>query len=99
MNIDKDTINSKSSQLLTLAQQHALFLGIVGFGILYGYIIMQVSGLSAIEPEQTKVDEQLKSVPRPKIDTDAVITIESLETQNINTQAIFNDARENPFSE
>lgn len=99
MNIDKDNINSTVSQLLSLAQRHALFLGIIGFSILYGYIIMQISGLSTVEPEQAKVNEQLKSVPRPNIDTDAVITIESLETQNINTQAIFNEARENPFSE
>lgn len=99
MNIDKDTLTTKINQLFKLLQQHALFLGIAGFCIVYGYIIMQISALTATEPNQAKVTEQLKTVPRPKVDPKVAETIQGLESENINVQAIFNEARENPFSE
>lgn len=99
MNIDQQTITIKLKRLLTFTQIHALFLGIVGFSIVYGYIITRISSLTTAEPEQTKVTEQLKRVPRPKIDVEAARIIEGLESENINVKAIFNEARENPFSE
>lgn len=99
MNINKDSLTTSLNRLLAVAQRHALFLGIVGFGILYGYIIMQISTITTREPEQTKISEQLKAVPRPKVDKEVAKTIEGLESQNVNVQTIFNDARENPFSE
>jgi hypothetical protein len=99
MNIDKSTITAQLNQLLKLLQQHAIFIGIAGFCVVYGYIIMQISSLTATEPDQTKVTEQLKKVPRPKVDPEVVKTIEGLESENINVQAIITEARENPFSE
>lgn len=99
MNIDKNTLNAKLAQSLKIGQQHLLFIVIVAFGIVYAYIIMQVSSITNTEPDETKVAEQLKTVPRPKIDKEAAQTIEGLESQNVNVQAIFDQARDNPFSE
>lgn len=99
MNIDKNIINAKLLQALQIARQHLLFLAIVAFGITYAYIILQISSITNSEPDEAKVAEQLKAVPRPKIDKEAAKTIEGLESQDINIQTIFNQARENPFSE
>ncbi|GEM_PF-1891525 len=99
MNIDKDTLISKINALLALIQRHALFLGIVGFSLVYGYIIWQVSSLVAVEPSEKEISEQLKRAPRPKLDKEAARIIENLESENINVQTVLNEARENPFSE
>lgn len=99
MNLDQDAIAIKLNQLLKLIQQHAFFLGILGFGILYGYIIVQISSITNEEPEQSQVTAQLETVPRPKLNKEDARTIQGLESQNVNVQAIFNQARENPFSE
>lgn len=99
MNIDQNAINTKLAQALQIARQNLLFIAIVTFGVIYAYIILQISSITASQPDQAKVDEQLKSVPRPTIDKEAAATIEGLESQGVNVQAIFDQARDNPFSE
>ena len=43
--------------------------------------------------------QKVKTVKLPKIDENAVKNIEQLEDQNIEVQSLFNEARNNPFSE
>jgi hypothetical protein len=99
MNIDKDTITSYANQTLALLQRHALFLGIAAFGLLYAYVIFQATTLSNKEPDEAAVTKQYQAVSHPKVDKEVAKTIEGLESQNVNVQTIFNQARENPFSE
>ena len=99
MNIDKDTLTIFTNKALALLQRHALFLGIAGFGLLYVYLILQISTLANKAPDETVVSKQYQAIPHPKIDKEVAKTIEGLESQNVNVQAIFNQARENPFSE
>ncbi len=99
MNIDKAIITSKFNQIVLFCQRHAIVLGFSIFAILYGYIIVQASTASTNEPDPDVVSRQIQAVPHPKIDKETAKKIESLEDQNINVQAIFKDARENPFSE
>jgi len=99
MNIDKAAITAYANKVLALLQAHALFLGIAAFGLLYAYIILQVTTLSNTEPDEAAVAKQYQAVPHPKVDKEVAKTIEGLESQNVNVQTIFNQARENPFSE
>lgn len=99
MNIDKAAITTYANKALALLQTHALFLGIAVFGLLYAYIILQVTTLSNKEPDEAAVAKQYQTVPHPKVDKEVAKTIEGLESQNVNVQTIFNQARENPFSE
>jgi len=99
MNIDKATITAYANKALALLQAHALFLGIAAFSLLYAYIILQVTALSNKEPDEAAVAKQYQAVPHPKVDKEVAKTIEGLESQNVNVQTIFNQARENPFSE
>ena len=97
--MNKDTLITKFNTAVAFCQQHALILGICAFGLLYGYIILQVTTLANTTPSEAEVAKQLKAVPHPKINKDVAAKIEGLEDQNVNVQAIFNEARENPFSE
>ncbi len=99
MNIDKAILTSRFNQVITFCQRHAIVIGFSIFAILYGYIIVQASSASNKEPDPDVVSRQIQAVPHPKIDKETASKIESLEDQNINVQAIFKDARENPFSE
>jgi len=99
MNLDKDTLTTKLNTALAFCQRHALILGIGAFGLLYSYIIIQVSAMANKTPDETVVTQQIQAVPHPKINKETAKKIEGLEDQNVNVQAIFKEARENPFSE
>ncbi len=99
MNIDKDTLLTKLRPLISLSRRHAVLIGIIIFATLYGYIIIRVSTLANTTPAETEVTQKVDAVPHPKIDKETAKKIENLEDQNINVQAIFKEARENPFSE
>lgn len=99
MNIDQEKLLSTITSYAKILQQHLPLIIIVAFCGLYGYIIMQISTISGYTPDETEVTEQVTAVSKPKVDTQTAKIIESLEEQNINVQTIFNEARDNPFSE
>lgn len=66
---------------------------------LYGFLIFRINVLSAAEPTVEQIDEVVKEVKRPRLDKEAVAKIQELEDQNIQVQTLFQEARNNPFSE
>ena len=66
---------------------------------LYGFLIMQISSSATSEPTQAQVMEELGTVKRLKIDQDSIDKIQQLEDQNVVVQSLFQEARDNPFSE
>lgn len=99
MKLDTAAILAKLTVITAVLRKHAPVLCFVVFGVLYGYILVTVSGLSGQEPSQPEIDKQLKAVARPKIDRNVAETMEGLKERNVNIQAIFDQARDNPFSE
>lgn len=99
MNINKSSLFVKLQPIISLSRRHAVLLGIMAFAVVYGYIIVRVSSLANTTPSETEVTQKVEAVPHPKIDKETASKIENLEDQNINVQAIFKEARENPFSE
>lgn len=99
MKLKAENLIHKLHALATELQRHATFICIVIFAVLYGYILFTVSSLSQKAPGETAVNEQLKTVSRPKINKDAARAMERLEDRNVKVQAIFEQARDNPFTE
>jgi predicted negative regulator of RcsB-dependent stress response len=67
--------------------------------ILFSLIVWRINYYSRLEPTTEMVDNQIKATVRPKIDQSLVKRLEKLESENIQVQTLFNEARENPFSE
>lgn len=65
----------------------------------YSLTVYEINRLVASQPSDDAVAEKLQSVSVPKIDEKTVTAIQNLEDQNIQTQTIFNQARQNPFAE
>lgn len=85
--------------VLSKIQQHLLLIAIIIFALLSGYILALTMQLSAAPPSEAAKTEEAKSVPRPRIEPSTVDTILSLEEQNVQVQSIFQEARDNPFTE
>lgn len=66
---------------------------------MYSYLILHVSSLTQVEVDQTKVLEQLETAKRSQLDQRAVDRILLLQDQNVQVESLFEEARDNPFSE
>lgn len=66
---------------------------------LYGYIVWRVNVLSSAPPTGDDVASAQENVEVPKISEATVEKIEGLQDNSVRVQALFNDARENPFQE
>ena len=99
MNLEINNIKKPFSKILLFLNKYRLEIFIIFACIIFGYIITRISIYSTQEPTQEAISEKVKTVKLPKIDENAVKNIEQLEDQNIEVQSLFNEARNNPFSE
>ena len=76
----------------------ALLLFLV-FAGLYGYIFFQINHLSSAPPSQAELDKAKKATSPKKVSQATVKRLQSLQDSSQRTQALFNQARQNPFKE
>lgn len=81
-------------------RQHSLVICVALFAVLAGYLLVLTNQITNRQPNQTDVDTQLNSVAKPKKISDTTVnTMKNLEESNVEVKAIFDSARQNPFSE
>lgn len=89
-------------QLQTIAallQRHLVIISIVIFALLCGYLLTQANTHITTRPEASAVAEKAQTVGRPTVDERVVDTIQNLQDRNVQVRTIFEEARENPFTE
>jgi hypothetical protein len=99
MNVNLKDITKKIRPLLSKLQRYATFIFIVSFLFIYTFLVIRINILNRQEPNDDAVSDKLKTVQRPKIDKDTLAKIQELQDQNVEVQALFKQARDNPFSE
>jgi len=94
---DLRPLTAKVTQALEKAQRFSfpLFLGLVI--LLYGFILLRINSLSSLQPSAESINSQVKAAQVPHIDQKTVEQLESLQNNSVNVQALFNEARSNPF--
>ncbi len=90
---------SKIVPLLRTVRQYLSLILIVTFVGAYSFLVYRINMLARSEPAEDAVAEKLQSVKQPKIDQSAVEKINQLQDQNIEVKALFDQARQNPFTE
>ena len=66
---------------------------------LYGFIAIRIAVLSNAEPSQADLAKAQKAERPKRIPSKTATKLKSLEGSNERTQAIFSEARQNPFRE
>jgi hypothetical protein len=99
MKFDKDKLLAKSQTYLAAAQRYSVFLAILAFLGIYGFLVTRISTLVQGEPNATAVSEQQKTITPPKIDQESIDKMLQLEDQNVEVKSLFDQARDNPFNE
>jgi hypothetical protein len=72
----------------------------VAIFVVFSFLIIQINSFARAEPDQDKVQEEMLSGTRSlKIDDTTINALKRLENQNVEVRTLFNQARDNPFSE
>lgn len=96
-NLSIESIKSSLRQARRTAQKYIIEIFAVFVLAAYGFLVFQINSLANIEANEEKVLEEQQIIKRPQVDEEAVSKIEQLEAENIAVQALFKEARQNPF--
>lgn len=99
MNFELKDIPAKLTPVLLKFKKYLVFIFIITVLIIYVALVLFINTLASQQPNDDAVAEQLNTVTRPRINEDTLDKIKQLEDQNIQVQTLFQDARENPFTE
>ncbi|HZM63623.1 MAG TPA: hypothetical protein VFB59_00665 [Candidatus Saccharimonadales bacterium] len=66
---------------------------------LYGFIGIKIKSLGNVQPTQEEIASKADTTTRPNIDQDVVNQIKQLQDNSVTVQALFDQARQNPFRE
>lgn len=99
MNLSLEKLLPKIRPYLLILRRYAGFLFIVAFLGTYLVLVQRIGHLIQDEPSQSAIDSKLKPVNQLKIDQGAVQKITDLESQNVDVKSLFDQARQNPFTE
>jgi hypothetical protein len=94
---DLKILQAKAEQWLRSVRRFSLPLFIGFVAILYGFVLLRINTLGNVQPSPESVTSQVKAAGVPHIDESVVQQLESLHNNSVNVQALFNDARNNPF--
>ena len=98
--------NQKLSLSTVLASLHTLagkfrrynfLMFIIFVSLLYGFVMLRISSLASTEPSSDAVSSHVKAAKVPKINESVVRQLESLQDNSVSVQALFDEARNNPF--
>ncbi len=99
MKLDFKDLPAKLRPALDFLKQYIKLIFVVFILIIFGFFVFRINQYSNTEPSETAIEEKLQTVQRPKIDQAIIDKIEQLKGQNIQVQSLFDQARNNPFSE
>lgn len=100
MNTDVKDISRITMNIIQKLNKYTPVIFTVFVLSLYSFLILHVSSLTQVEVDQTKVLEQLQTTTRGnQVDQRAVDRILLLQDQNVQVESLFEEARDNPFSE
>lgn len=80
------------------AVQYAGFLFFVLVAAIYIFMLLRINTLTNAQPTETDIVNQ-STTKRLNVDKSFVRQLEQLEDNSVNVQALFDEARNNPFQE
>jgi hypothetical protein len=87
------------SGALAKAVRFRMIIFIVLLAGVYGFIVLRISTLDNAEPSPTAVAAASKPIATAHIDPTVVKQLQQLQDNSVSVQALFEQARNNPFQE
>lgn len=99
LNLDLKALAPKLKKLEKTLLDHLLFIVTLAVLLVYLFVVWQIRILATAEPSPDAEAEALTQARIPRIDQKTIGKIQSLENSSPQIQALFNNARNNPFHE
>jgi hypothetical protein len=99
MNIDLKDLSSKVQPVVAFLKRYTKFIYFIAMLLAATFLVFRINQLSNVQPSDDAITEKLQTVQRPRLDADALQKIQQLQDQNVQVQSLFEQARNNPFSE
>lgn len=90
---------TKFSPFVNFIRRYALFCFFIAVLLIFSFLVFRINVLTNAQPTDDQITEKLKTVQRPHIDESTVNKIKQLQDHNVQVKALFDEARNNPFSE
>lgn len=97
--MNSKSLSSQLKQTWQTVKHFRVVLFLLLLVVLYGFIGLRINALTNAQPDQATVASKAPAASKPHIDKDAVEKVKQLEDNNVNVQALFDQARQNPFRE
>lgn len=97
--INLTSIKPQLKRVYQKISKHAAFTAIFLVLLIYLFLVWKISGLTAAGPTPEAEGTAIAETNIPKIDKKAIQQIQQLEENSPELQALFNEARNNPFLE
>lgn len=94
---DLQKLVDRLKHFLPAARRYSLPAFIIFVILIYGIIIFRIQTLSSQQPTDEQVSSQVQASGTPHIDQSVVRQLQTLQDNSVNVQALFNQARNNPF--
>jgi len=79
--------------------KYKLALVVVFVAVIYGFVYFKINSLNNMQPTTTEVTGQSDPIKSAHISKSIVDQLQSLQDNSVNVQALFEQARNNPFQE
>jgi hypothetical protein len=99
MSLSIAVVRERAGQVLQKLHKYALILFMLFLLCVYGFLTYRIYTLHQISADPSQVSQKLKTAGVPKIDEDVLHKIERLQDNSVEVQALFDQARQNPFQE
>lgn len=97
--IDLKTFEAEFDKDLVEARKFSAVAFIIFVALIYGFVFLRINSLNDAQPSSDSVTSQVQAARVPRIDKSVVKQLESLKDNSVNVQALFNQARSNPFQQ
>ena len=95
----KTTLKQQIKPVIRFLSTYKKFLFVLVVLSIILFLVFRIKQLSMAEPTQAAIDDKLQTVARPKFDQAVLDRIQQLQDQNVEVKSLFDQARNNPFSE
>lgn len=97
--IDAEHMKQAGMKLGRFLNTYRVFIFFLIISVIYGFIIWRINVLAVATPTQAEVQTAQQENAAPRIKESVVEKIMGLKDNSVRVQTLFEEARNNPFSE
>lgn len=98
-NIEVKDLSAAINKPVHILKKYGGFIAVLLYLITCSLVVIRVDQLATREPTDDMINEKLTNIKRPKIDQASIDKLQNLQDRNIEVKSLFDEARNNPFSE